>query len=240
MDCRPFDSFEEMVIKTSGQTIDKGSWLALVYSGALDNLEEFKEMTRGEILQYVLLAKGYEISEELDTLINDFTNIDKLELEKEYLGTYITGHPLEGLAPPVDWNMAIKEESNVTSLATITRIKAITTKKGDAMAFVELSFIDNTIDGVMFPNVWNEGTVKYNSNTLLVPYKHLLQEGMIVKVQGFFQNKKQLSFIIQKINIPIKYNYKFREEIEKSKSKYGILIEKEKPIEMPSFNIDEI
>jgi DNA polymerase III subunit alpha len=86
--------------------------------------------------------------------------IDRLNWEKELLGTFLSKHPLENYRDmnagfkltPLARTLEFKDKTPFAALALITRIKIFHTKKdGKAMAFVTLEDIDAKVDGVIFP-----------------------------------------------------------------------------------------
>lgn len=234
---RPYDSLDELYIKTGGTGIDKTSLTALAYSGAFDNLEEFKESNRAEINFQLMLRYNHKLEDAMEEMEN-FDNIRKLELENHYLGTYLTGHPLEGISQETDWEEAIAEEGSINTFAYITSIKEIVTKKGDPMAFIGLSFLDYESDIVCFPNLW-EKTVSLGKNRPEVPYSKLLKEGMLVKVNAYFQNGDKLSLIAKNFKVLQKYNKRFQETFKEIEKEHGIHIEPVQKIEMPKMFIDD-
>lgn len=87
-----------------------------------------------------------------------------LELEKEAIGFYITGHPLDEYRDTMENyantnGLALKEDdtrdgATVRIGGLIRNIKTILTKKGDSMAFVDLEDLHGTIEVTVFPNLY--------------------------------------------------------------------------------------
>lgn len=82
-----------------------------------------------------------------------------LAWEKETLGFYISGHPLDAfrdkfaaLTSSRDLEKFIGKRVKVGGL--ITNVRRVTTKNGDTMAFLKLEDFDGTIDVTLFPNVF--------------------------------------------------------------------------------------
>jgi hypothetical protein len=88
----------------------------------------------------------------------------RLEMEKELLGVYVSSHPLQQMA--VDLTGVITctcgelGEAHVgkpVALAgNVVRVNQISTKKGDRMAFVTLEDLQGQCDVVVFPRTWEE------------------------------------------------------------------------------------
>lgn len=112
------------------------------------------------------------------------------EYEKQYLGFYISTHPIEKLFHKKQYLGVFQLNSQVKQpiLITIDSIKIIRTKKGQQMAFVTLNDGQNTIDGVIFPGLFQRCSVP-------------LEGGVAYVIAGKFekrQNKWQM--IIEDLN----------------------------------------
>ncbi|MBQ3435124.1 MAG: DNA polymerase III subunit alpha, partial [Selenomonadaceae bacterium] len=84
-----------------------------------------------------------------------------LAWEKETLGFYISGHPLDdlrerfsALKTSKDLNKFIGRRVKVGGL--ITEVRQIMTKRGESMAFVKVEDFDGTIDITLFPAVFSK------------------------------------------------------------------------------------
>jgi DNA polymerase III subunit alpha len=88
----------------------------------------------------------------------------RLEMEKELLGVYVSSHPLQQMA--VDLTGVITctcgelGEAHmgkpVVLAGNVVRVNQISTKKGDRMAFVTLEDLQGQCDVVVFPRTWEE------------------------------------------------------------------------------------
>ena len=86
-----------------------------------------------------------------------------LAWEKETLGFYVSGHPLETFRD----KLSVLKSSKVLSQfvgkrvkvgGIITEVRQITTKKGDSMAFFTLEDFDGIINVTLFPNVFYQNS----------------------------------------------------------------------------------
>ena len=82
-----------------------------------------------------------------------------LAWEKDTLGFYISGHPLEefrekisSLTSSTELDKLIGKRVKVGGL--ITNVRRVTTKKGDSMAFLTLEDFHGTIEVTLFPNIF--------------------------------------------------------------------------------------
>ena len=89
---------------------------------------------------------------------------DKLAWEKELLGLYISGHPLERFRDiitkkDIDIKKALemkKDGDSVILGVIITAVRPVQTKKNDTMAFVTIADFSGSADAVIFPRVYRE------------------------------------------------------------------------------------
>lgn len=236
---RPYDSVDDFVFKIRKENnLNKRSLSGLVYSGCFDTLEGLEGLSRAEIEIKLMTMLDKDISA-LVPHVNDFDNAKKARLEKEYLGTYINGHPLASYTKPINWDDYIGEDKQFSTLAEITSIKAIVTKKGDPMAFIGLSMPDLEVDAVCFPYLWDESTIHLGKNRPKVLYKHILNEGITVRVRGKIEEGRNgLSVIISSLSIPLKYNKDYYDLFNEIENKHGIMLEETEETEETNHDID--
>jgi DNA polymerase-3 subunit alpha len=86
----------------------------------------------------------------------------KLALEREVLGLYLSGHPMEAFAPDERrfGSIALRDldawdpESEVRVVAVPSDIRTVKTKRGDRMAFVILEDARRAVEAVFFAEPW--------------------------------------------------------------------------------------
>lgn len=99
--------------------------------------------------------------------------------EKELLGIYFSSHPLDTLQDlflskgVISLEEALSEKKNNQMLVLgvmVVKIRKITTKKGDMMAFLSIEDKSAKTDAVVFPRTYQElkGTIKEGSPVLIV------------------------------------------------------------------------
>jgi DNA polymerase-3 subunit alpha len=169
-----FVSLEDFLTRVRDRNLNKKSLEALIKTGAMDsfgergqmlgNLEgilEFnKQVARAPEHQDSLFGAG---SIELPPLrllpMKEASKDECLLWEKELLGLYVSGHPLEKYREALSkrgttikqTKAVAKEEMVVVVSGFIDEVKEILTKKGDKMCFVKLSDFDSSIEVVFFP-----------------------------------------------------------------------------------------
>ncbi len=186
-----FKSLFELIQHVDLRLVNKKVLESLAMAGAMDSLEgsraqlynsiekaiEFGQNFQGEKNknrdQINLFGSGAsdEPGENLVTYpdlpdIPDWNITDKLKKEKELLGFYISGHPLERFRPIVNlFSTKIDDftgdESNNKTLPKVLRvcgqiidIRVILDKKQQKMAFVKLEDFSRTYEAVVFGSVY--------------------------------------------------------------------------------------
>ncbi len=94
--------------------------------------------------------------------IREWDERQKLQYEKETVGFFITGHPLDDALPEIEticeYSIADLEELSeghpVRIGGLIRSCKQLKSKNGDPMAFVTLEDIINTVEVLVFPNAF--------------------------------------------------------------------------------------
>lgn len=198
-----FTSMTDFLNRVHDKSLNKKSIEALIKTGAFDRFEE-----RGQLQANVenLLAfnkehvAGKEANQDslfgaINTSLNELslesappaTKEQKLLWEKELLGVYVSGHPLDQFMDELNKRTSVTEiktaveekqeiavlrmKGEIKTAGMIETVKELLTKKGDRMAFVQLSNLTDTIEMVTFPEV-------YMAN------KDLLIPGTCVAVKG--------------------------------------------------------
>ena len=176
-----FISLISFLERVRDKNINKKSLEALIKSGAMDELGE-----RGSMLGNIeaLLAynkermKSGDSQDSLFGLMADTTTLPTLKLadvpvataterlawEKELLGLYISGHPLDKFRAILDKREVTvatikanpKEGQMVVIGGLIEELRPIATKKGDPMLFMKLTDFTGSMEAVVFPRTLAE------------------------------------------------------------------------------------
>ncbi|MEN9207322.1 MAG: hypothetical protein Q6L50_02935 [Gloeomargarita sp. GMQP_bins_120] len=181
----PFQSLADLCDRVDTSLVNRRALEALIQAGALDSLHpnrrqmladlellwdwansRAKDREVGQADLFSLLGDGL-VPTPLTTApqappIPDFSPQEKLQLEKELLGFYISDHPLKSLSQraqvlaPIRLGQLEQVPTNrlVTALALVTHLKPITTKRGERMAVVTLEDLSGSCEAVVFPNVF--------------------------------------------------------------------------------------
>jgi len=115
--------------------------------------------------------------------MDEWDEAERLTLEKEMLGFYITGHPLDGYEALLEKytnanTVSLKEKADGEAVrigGIIRAIKTIKTKKGELMAFVTIEDMLGALELVVFPSVYAK------VDQLLADDHPILAEGKLQK-----------------------------------------------------------
>ncbi len=91
--------------------------------------------------------------------VSDYPPTEKLRLEKELLGFYLSDHPLKQLAEAAKLIAPISlvnlekqaDKSKVSVIVMIKEMRAVTTRKGDKMSILQLEDLTGSCEAVVFP-----------------------------------------------------------------------------------------
>uniref|UniRef100_UPI000FDB0F20 DNA polymerase III subunit alpha n=1 Tax=Paenibacillus kobensis TaxID=59841 RepID=UPI000FDB0F20 len=176
---RPYDSLTDMCRRVDLRVVNKRVTESLVMAGASDSLPGHRAQLLGGLDEIVdAAAKWRKDREELqidlfgfEEVINwevelpdvkPFTTAQKLELERELLGLYLSGHPIdaieEALEPHgVDRLVDLADQPDGTMAVfpvMVVSVKPMMTRKGQPMAFLEVEDRILRVEAVAFPAIW--------------------------------------------------------------------------------------
>ncbi len=182
-----FHSLEDFVERMSNKEVNKRTLENFIRSGALDCLpgnRRQKILVAPEIIDNKNREKKNSMAGQLSLFdfageeeksdfqvtfpnVEEFTKEDILAGEKETLGIYISGHPLEAYAKSLQDNtnasaidFVVDEETNLAALSDgqhvtiggmITDKTVKTTKNGKMMAFLTIEDLTGSVEVLVFP-----------------------------------------------------------------------------------------
>ncbi len=94
--------------------------------------------------------------------VADYPPTEKLRLEKELLGFYISDHPLRQLAAQVKLLAPISlanleeqaDKARVSAVVMVPELRQVNTRKGDRMAVLQLEDLTGSCEAVVFPKTY--------------------------------------------------------------------------------------
>ena len=186
-----FKSLDDFVSRMSNKEVNKRTLESFIKSGALDTLpgtRKQKLIVSGDLLESKAREKKtvmegqlsfFDIAteEEKDNFQITFPNVgeyDKqtlLAFEKETIGIYVSGHPMEeyrelweknvtaktsDFVVDEDGKTVVEDNSNVVIGGMITSKKVKTTKTNQLMAFITIEDLVGTVEVLVFPKIYEK------------------------------------------------------------------------------------
>ncbi|HEY4431940.1 MAG TPA: DNA polymerase III subunit alpha, partial [Paenibacillus sp.] len=199
---RPFDSLLDFCRRVDLRVCNKRVVESLLQAGAFDCLPGHRAQLLAMLDETVDAAlKWRKERDELQIQLFDdlvetpnweirypdipkFTVGQQLEMERELLGLYLSGHPLDdsaelleepGIQRLMDLGEAADESQTVTA-GMVVSVKEITTKQGKSMAFIEWEDQIERCEVVLFPEVWKRSRSLIAKGALLALRAKVQQE----------------------------------------------------------------
>ena len=207
-----FKSLADFCERVELRTVNRRALETLIYCGAFDLLQpnrrqlindidvviswaqqRSKEKASGQLNLFDMRSgTGTEKTEEIfeqapsTPAVDDYPLQEKLRLEKEYIGFYISDHPLKAvdraaqILSPISLSTLSEQpaKQKVSAVVMLNSVRKIITKKGDPMAFVQMEDITGEAEGTIFPSTYAK-------------LEHLLEEGKQLIVWGKAQQRNE-------------------------------------------------
>jgi len=237
-----FKDIEDFIFRMKKCGLNKKSLEALILSGSTDSLPGNRKQKYLLISQLLEMASKKHKEDEIQQMnlfgqakltfekmqlpnVNEMDLNELLQYEKEYIGLYISGHPLDKYSDIINTfetnkiiSLDINKNKYINLFGIIKNIKKLLTKKSrENMAVLEIEDYHSVIKGILFPKQFSE-------------YVHFLFDNTVVYIEGnlvidSFNSNNELKLNISKI-IDI-------EEINEIKNlKVYLLIEDEDKIKL--------
>lgn len=198
-----FSSLDDFATRVPAHILNKKLIQALAFSGALDSFGDRSQIAENydNISKYAKSLQEFSSSGQtaiFDVMDGDVSETCPLELrdvpsatsmqtltwEKEFLGMYVSGHPLYGLRSYISKKADLignlnskKVGKSVRGVGLITGLRKILTKKGAYMAMFCVEDSTARVSCVMFPRDFQQ-------------YSALLAEDALVSFTGKLDNKR--------------------------------------------------
>ncbi|WP_377888191.1 DNA polymerase III subunit alpha [Alkalihalobacillus sp. R86527] len=199
---KAYKSLFDFCTRVSLRVVNKRAIESLVFAGAMD---DFK-VSRSSLLATLETAMNFA-SEQGDEnqpgLFNSndseppyesvppFEEKDLLAFEKEAIGFYLTANPIEPYLKNIQGyqrtviseGISFADRRPLRIAAEVIKTRSIRTKKGQMMAFITLEDETSEIEGVVFPDIWEQTS-------------GILQQGEFVYIDGVVQKREESTNII--------------------------------------------
>lgn len=207
----PFVSLEDFLRRVPAGAVNKKVIESLAKSGGLDalanraqvvgSIDEIIKFSQGKSkavnsAQASLFGPDSQKSVEQKFILAqapDAQLAEKLAWEKEYLGIYLSGHPLAQVADRLQaqalsiQSLANNLSDQVTIGGIIIKVQKVTTKTGEPMLFVQLEDLSATTEVLVFPKI-------------LASTQDLWRPGAIIVIDGRISKKDdKINVIVQAV-----------------------------------------
>lgn len=186
-----FKSLADLCDRVDLRTVNKRALEALIQSGAMDEFGEFRNQLMQDLPLVVEWAQGRakdrvsgqgnlfdmmlggdveattEDGSGFDSApkaspVQEYPDQEKLKLEKDLLGFYISDHPLKSvqraakILAPISIGTLKEQPDDVTlsAIVMLSMVKPVITKKGDRMAILTIEDLTGSADAVVFPRTF--------------------------------------------------------------------------------------
>lgn len=217
----PFTSFQDFVMRVPSSALNSRLLEALIKCGAFDSLGHYRSQLMqimGEVLQMASHYQKEKSSRQVSFLdllgekdgrdhsyqtiappnIPPWSDKEKLQYEKQFIGFYVTGHPLNGYR--VDLHSLSntdtrslkqkKEKEEVCLVGLITNIQPKLDRNGNTYAHVVIDDFQGSIRLILFNRPYEQ-------------YKNLLEVDQAVYIRGYISiGRNEPEIIVQEIARP--------------------------------------
>jgi DNA polymerase III subunit alpha len=184
-----FKSMADFCDRVDLRTVNRRALEALIYCGAFDSLssnrkqlfeyldiviswaqDRAKDRDSGQTTIFDFLGTNESKTTSNAALesapqppdIPDYSPQEKLRLEKELLGFYVSDHPLKiaqqarQVLSPISLSDLAEhgKRTTISAIVMLTDVKPHLTKKGERMAFVQLEDLSGQAEGIVFPETY--------------------------------------------------------------------------------------
>ena len=199
----PYTSFMDYLNRVDLKVVNKKVLESLIQCGAFDNLGDTRStLLRNleEVTEYVSKRKAaeqfgqaslFDIQEEEELgnfqmqQAEEFSLAEKLQLEKQLLGFYFSGHPMDEYRDI--WNRTVRvdlskpehlmDKQACNLVGMVNSVRSIITAKGEPMAFCQIEDFNGKIELILFPKTWAK-------------YRHLMVVDAIIGFTGKIDTAK--------------------------------------------------
>jgi len=206
-----FKDLADFLDRIKDKNLNKKSLESLIKCGALDefgergmmlaNIESLLEYHRERVKTPKNQDSLFSLMESTSTLpairlsnAAQATQKEKLLWEKELLGLYISGHPLEehkdklaSVKISIDKLTDLREGTEVVVAGMVETIRDVLTKNNERMIFMRFADLSGVIEVAIFPKTLSE-------------FRELIQTGACIAIKGRISKRKdETSLIAEKI-----------------------------------------
>lgn len=185
----PFTSFDDFLRRLPTELRKERLLQALIEAGTFDSIESNRKALVEQLagrLKNVEFINGNALLGDIFHLksedVLDYTPLEKLGLEKERLGAYVSAHPLdtyESLQKKLNIKSLESQvgQRHIRALTFVTHLSEFKTKRNEPMAKLDIEGKWKSLTATLFPEVWIRHRMKLNTNEVYL-------------IEGTYQNSQ--------------------------------------------------
>ncbi|MBN1901086.1 DNA polymerase III subunit alpha [Candidatus Sumerlaeota bacterium] len=229
----PFKNFQDFVMRVPSGALNSRLLEALIKCGAFDSLRHYrsqlmaimgdvlqmashyqKEKSSGQASFFDLLGEKEGMDQTYQTIeaphVPPWSDKEKLQYEKQFIGFYVTGHPLNSYRADIHSLSNVdtrilkqkKEKEEVCLVGLITAIQPKLDRNGNAYAHVVIEDFQGSVRLVLFSRSYEQ-------------YKNLLEMDHPVFVRGYISiGRSEPEVIVQEMARPSDARKKMAKAVE--------------------------
>ena len=179
-----FKSLPDLCDRVELRAVNRRALEAIIHCGAFDQIEpnrnqlihdlelvfdwaqsRAKDRASGQVNLFdwggMTISAGFESAPKAPA-VKDFPQPEKLKLEKELLGFYVSDHPLKSIRQsaqilaPINLSQLNEQREKVLLCAVVmlSSVKPVVTKNGDRMAILQVEDLTGQTEAVVFPKAY--------------------------------------------------------------------------------------
>lgn len=201
-----FNSLADFCERVDLRVVNRRALETLIYCGAFDKIEPNRKQLINDLEVVIPWAQSRAKEKEIGQMnlfdlmnnisttdsnkngstfeqaprtskVEDFPLQEKLKLEKEHLGFYVSDHPLKAIQKstqilsPINLNQLSEQKSRqkICAVVMLNAVKTIITQKGTPMAFVQMEDVTGEAEGTVFSDTYEkiESLLKENYHLIV-------------------------------------------------------------------------
>lgn len=196
-----FTSLENFCKRINGKDINQRAIESLIKCGAFDcfglnrremlenydrifsSIQAYSSRNMEGQINFFDMSENGETASVTINHAEEYPLAQKLEMEKEVIGIYLSAHPLESYSPYIklcrlntisqfyDETKPLRDGSPISLFCTLQGVKLYTQKNGSKMAFVSLEDMTGEVEGIIFADI-------------LASNKSVIQKGRAVHINA--------------------------------------------------------
>lgn len=196
----PYESFYDFCIRVDGKVLNKRVLESLIRAGAMSSLCNRAQAIQGldtvldlaqrrqkdkESGQFSLFDFGGTVDEGYELpKVEEYSERELLAMEKEYLGLYLSGHPLASMLTQLKKTttsdiitcLESTEEKKVILGGMVTGYRTTVTKRGEMMASFILEDLTGSIEVLVFPRIFAQCSSLRDDQVLVIEGRYMVRD----------------------------------------------------------------